>query len=245
MIFNTSHLRNSTVSFAHAHVEEEKEERNTEETFMQKEYYNLWEPFFGGMYEVNEGPYSTRPLKDNPEMQERVENSESYDYVDITDPISGPYLRYDYDYDNGKDVKLFFTGRRSCVFNHVAGPIELIFADGHIEEITGNRINIPDPIPCGNETWGRWKKYNGNRGIKDILIFENGIVVLLASPSDGVWSYHMSAYKEGDLIARFNGNFPIEEERSFYEEMLNSDDAQPFVDKLSEKNDRLMKERFS
>lgn len=211
---------------------------------MQKEYYNLWQPFFGGIMEEEGDPLFVRPLKERPEMIERIKNSKAYEYVDITEPISGPYIRYDQDFNNGKDVKLFFTGRRSYVFRHVAGPMELIFADGWVEEITGNRINIPDPIPCADKTWRDWKEYNWLDGTKDILIFENGVVVLKEGCSDGVADYHMSAYREGDLIARFNGYFPFEKDQSFYEEMLKSDDAQPFVDEMAERNRRLMEEKW-
>lgn len=200
---------------------------------MQKIYYDLWEPFFGGIYE-NDGP-----LSKNPEMEKRIEDRKDQ-RVDVTAHFSGPFLRYDY---GEKEVKLFFSGRRFFVFPNVGGTMELIFADGRVEQISGNRINVPEPIPCSAKAWNDWKRYLMET-ITDILIFENGIVVLDHHCWDGVDSYTMSAFNDGNLIARFSGYFPIEEERSFFERMLNSDDAQPFVDEIAEKDEKAMAKRW-
>ena len=196
-------------------------------------YFDLREPFYGAAdlpiniekeieKNVGEGGPYLRYKKEILKPREEFINSQVHSYPD--------------DYESPTLVKLKLTSRRFFTFTHVGGPIEVIFSDGTIRPVTGDSIELPQPYqPCDSETWQSWKKfaYHYNYTITNIHTFDTGIVVI-----EYFWLdcniYTMTAYKSGTQFAYLKRSENCDAGRDFFDEMMHSDDSEPFVTKMKQ-----------
>lgn len=148
---------------------------------------------------------------------------------------AGPFLRYKYT-ETQKSVKMKLTSRRAFTFDNVGGQMEIIYADGTITPVKGESIDLPLPYyPCSSEEWNMWKRFcRCSDRIFNIYTFTEGIVVL-----EYLWAdcdvYIMRAYKDGHLFGQLKSPKRCDPGKRFYQEMMSSSTAEPFVIKLYEK----------
>ena len=135
----------------------------------------------------------------------------------------GPFLRYERDSEHGKAVKLYFTGRRYYEFRSVGGPMELVFIDGRVEKVEGNRIELPKdsctPVPCCNEEWKSWKQWPDE--LEGLYVLEKGVVLFEYFNIDFP-EHTIKVYKEGKEIYKFEGATNCDLGEGFFGKLLES-----------------------